>query len=37
MQSKDKNSALKILLSQFTSPLVIILVIAAVISGLIGE
>ncbi len=37
IQSKDKNSALKILLSQFTSPLVIILVIAAVISGLIGE
>ena len=37
IQSKDKNSALKILLGQFTSPLVIILVIAAVISWLIGE
>jgi magnesium-transporting ATPase (P-type) len=37
IQSKDKNSALKILLEQFTSPLVIILIIAAVISGLIGE
>ena len=37
IQSKDKNSALKILLSQFTSPLVIILVIAAIISSLIGE
>ena len=37
IQSKDKNSALKILLSQFTSPLVIILVIAAIVSGLIGE
>ncbi len=33
IQSKDKNSALKILLSQFTSPLVIILIIAALISG----
>ncbi|MBQ5945844.1 hypothetical protein IJL65_05795 [bacterium] len=28
---------MKILLEQFTSPLVIILIIAAVISGLIGE
>ena len=37
IQSKDKNSALKILLEQFTSPLVIILIIAAVISGLIWE
>ena len=37
IQSKDKNSALKIFLEQFTSPLVIILVIAAIISGLIGE
>ena len=37
IQSKDKNSALKILLEQFTSPLVIILVIAAIISWLIGE
>ena len=37
IQSKDNNSAFKILLSQFTSPLVIILVIAAIISGLIGE
>jgi len=37
IQSKDKNSALKILLEQFTSPLVIILIIAAVISWLIGE
>ena len=33
IQSKDKNSALKILLEQFTSPLVIILIIAALISG----
>ena len=33
IQSKDKNSALKILLQQFTSPLVIILIIAAAISG----
>ena len=32
IQSKDKNSALKILLEQFTSPLVIILIIAALIS-----
>ena len=37
IQSKDKNSALKILLEQFTSPLVIILIIAAIISWLIGE
>ena len=37
IQSKDKNSALKILLEQFTSPLVIILIIAAIISGLIWE
>ena len=37
IQSKDKNSALKIFLEQFTSPLVIILIIAAIISGLIGE
>jgi len=37
IQSKDKNSAFKILLEQFTSPLVIILVIAAIISWLIGE
>jgi len=37
IQSKDNNSAFKIFLSQFTSPLVIILVIAAVISGLIWE
>ena len=37
IQSKDKNSALKILLDQFTSPLVIILIIAAIISWLIGE
>ena len=37
IQSKDKNSALKIFLSQFTSPLVIILVVAAIISWLIGE
>ena len=37
IQSKDKNSALKILLSQFTSPLVIILIIAAVVSFLIWE
>ena len=37
IQSKNKNSALKIFLSQFTSPLVIILVIAAIISWLIGE
>ena len=35
IQSKDKNSALKILLQQFTSPLVIILIIAAAISGLV--
>ncbi|MBO7505368.1 hypothetical protein J6T66_04515 [bacterium] len=32
MQSKNQNSALKILLQQFTSPLVIILIIAAIIS-----
>ena len=32
IQSKDKNSALKIFLSQFTSPLVIILIIAAAAS-----
>ena len=37
IQSKDKNSAFKILLEQFTSPLVIILIIAAIISWLIGE
>ena len=37
IQSKNNNSALKIFLSQFTSPLVIILVIAAIISSLIGE
>ena len=37
IQSKDKNSALKILLEQFTSPLVIILIIAAIVSWLIGE
>ena len=37
IQSKNKNSAFKIFLSQFTSPLVIILVIAAIISSLIGE
>ena len=37
IQSKDNNSAFKIFLSQFTSPLVIILVIAAIISSLIGE
>ena len=37
IQSKDKNSAFKIFLSQFTSPLVIILIIAAVISFLIWE
>ena len=37
IQSKDKNSAFKILLEQFTSPLVIILIVAAVISGLIWE
>ncbi|MBQ2599847.1 hypothetical protein II582_00250 [bacterium] len=35
MQSKNKNSAFKIFLSQFTSPLVIILIAAAVISFLI--
>ena len=35
--SKDKNSVFKILLSQFTSPLVIILIIAAVISFFIWE
>lgn len=34
IQSKDKNSALKILLEQFTSPLVIILIVAALISWL---
>jgi len=33
IQSKDKNSALKIFLEQFTSPLVIILIIAAAVSG----
>ena len=37
IQSKDKNSAFKILLEQFTSPLVIILIIAAIISSLIWE
>ena len=37
IQSKDKNSALKIFISQFTSPLVIILIAAAIISWLIGE
>ena len=37
IKSKDKNSALKIFLEQFTSPLVIILIIAAIISSLIGE
>ena len=37
IQSKNKNSAFKIFLSQFTSPLVIILIAAAVISFLIWE
>ena len=37
IQSKDKNSAFKILLEQFTSPLVIILIIAAIVSSLIWE
>ena len=37
IQSKDKNSAFKILLSQFMSPLVIILIVAAIISSLIWE
>ena len=37
IQSKNKNSALKIFLSQFTSPLVIILIAAAIISFLIWE
>ena len=37
IQSKDKNSAFKIFLEQFTSPLVIILIIAAIVSWLIGE
>ena len=35
--SKDNNSALKIFLGQFTSPLVIILIIATIISFLIWE
>ena len=35
IQSKDKNSALKIFLEQFTSTLVVILIIAAAISGFI--
>ncbi len=37
IQSKNKNSAFKIFLSQFTSPLVIILIAATVISFLIWE
>ena len=37
IQSKDQNSAFKIFLSQFTSPLVIILIAAALISFLIWE
>ena len=37
IQSKNKNSAFRIFLSQFTSPLVIILIIAAIISFLIWE
>ena len=37
IQSKNQNSAFKIFLSQFTSPLVIILIAAAVISFLIWE
>ena len=37
IQSKDKNSAFKIFLGQFTSPLVIILIVAAVVSFLIWE